>query len=277
MSASRNDSSRGGADFAAILTWFVPGAGHVYLGRPLFGLIAFLIVEGLYFLGVRLTDGRLFEFLEPDLQGPLAGALSPEVGNLGAMVWHMRTYAFGPGVPRPWPPHMHLGSWLTATSGLLNACLMVRVHFEARRSARADARGSEAWLQVLAGALVPGLGHVLQKRVARGIAVFVLLVGLFALGTILAGGSNLDRERHFYYWAGQFLLGAPVMLLEALHGHARVTRDIAYVDAGLGMVCLAGLLNVLALLDVHGHAEDAGAESTPLAVRAAPDGAKGAA
>jgi TM2 domain-containing membrane protein YozV len=255
MSARKSDPAGGGADFAAVLTWFVPGAGHVYLGRPLFGIVAFVLVEGLYYLGVHLSDGRLFEFLEPDLQGPFAGALAPEVGNLGALVWHMRSYGFGPGFPRSWPEHIHLGVWLTAASGILNACLMVSANLAGRRDARVAARSPRATLPVVAGWLVPGLGHVLQKRVARGIAVFVLLVGLFVLGTWLAEGSNLDRERHFYYWGGQALLGAPAMLLEALHGHARVTHDIPYVDAGLVMVCLAGLLNVLALLDVFARAE----------------------
>jgi TM2 domain-containing membrane protein YozV len=261
MSARKSDPAGGGADFAAVLTWFVPGAGHVVLGRPLFGILAFLLVEGLYVLGVQLSDGRLFEFLEPDLQGPFAGALAPEVGNLGALVWHMRSYGFGPGFPRSWPEHIHLGVWLTAASGILNACLMVSANLAGRREARVAARSPRATLQVVAGWLVPGLGHVLQKRVARGVAVFVLLVGLFVLGTWLAEGSNLDRERHFYYWGGQALLGAPVMLLEALHGHARVTHDIPYVDAGLVMVCLAGLLNVLALLDVFARAE---AEPAPV-------------
>ena len=87
------------------------------------------------------------------------------------------------------------------------------------------------------------------------VAIIALLVGMLVLGTLLAHGSNLDRERHFYYWAGQFLVGAPAMLLEAFHGHAPIAGEIPYVDAGLVMVCLSGLLNVLALLDVQGQAK----------------------
>jgi hypothetical protein len=255
MSVQRASTPGPSPDFAAILTWFVPGAGHLYLGRVVFGILAFVAVQGLYLLGIRLSDGRVFEFLEPDLQSSFAGGLSPEVGNLGALVWHMKAYGFGPGIPRPWPPHIHLGSWLTAASGIVNACLMLHAHFLARRSASAPGLGVRSALQVFAGWLVPGLGHALQGRFVRAAVVFVLLVSLFALGTVLAEGSNLDRERHFYYWGGQFLLGAPAMIGEALHGHARVTRDIPYVDAGLVMGCLAGLLNVLALLDVFGQAE----------------------
>jgi hypothetical protein len=267
MSAQRGSTPGPNPDYAAILTWFVPGAGHVYLGKALFGIAAFVVIQGIYLLGIRLSEGRLFEFLEPDLQGPLAGGLSPEVGNLGALVWHMKAYGFGPGIPRPWPPHIHLGSWLTATSGMLNACLMLHAHLLGRIRSGGGTGTLRPALQVLAGWLVPGLGHALQRRFARAAVVFVLLVGLFALGTALAGGSNLDRERHFYYWGGQFLLGAPAMLAEMLHGHARVTRDIPYVDAGLVMGCLAGLLNVLALLDVFGQAEEralaAGARGAP--------------
>ena len=263
MNTRRDATAKHSPDFAAILTWFVPGAGQVYVGRPLLGLIAFVLVEGLYVLGVRLSEGRLFEFLESDLQGPLAGGLSPEVGNLGALVWHMKSYGFGSGIPRPWPVHMHLGSWLTAASGIVNACWMAQAHLLARAPGRARGASALPSIQVAAAWLVPGLGHVLQRRFARGAAVFVLLVGLFALGTVLAEGSNLDRERHFYYWGGQFLLGVPAMIAELVHGHARVTRDIPYVDAGLVMACLAGLLNVLALLDVHARAEARAFEVLP--------------
>ncbi len=255
MSVQRASTPGPSPDFAAIVTWFVPGAGHVYLGKVVFGLAAFVAVQALYLIGIHLSEGRLFEFLEPDLQSSVAGGLSPEVGNFGALVWHMKAYGFGPGTPRPWPPHIHLGSWLTAASGMLNACLMLHVHVLARRPAGGSQAALRPAVQAFAGWLVPGLGHVLQRRFARAAIVFVLLVGLFALGTALAEGSNLDRERHFYYWGGQFLLGAPAMIAEVLHGHARVTHDIPYVDAGLVMGCLAGLLNVLALLDVFGQAE----------------------
>jgi len=269
MSNRRDPTARPSPDFAAVLTWFVPGAGHVYLGRPLLGILAFLLVEGLYLLGVRLSEGRLFEFLEPDLRSAFAGGLSPEVGNLGALVWQMKSYGFGSGIPRPWPAHIHLGSWLTAASGMLNACLMLQAHLLARTQSRASRAASVPALQVLAAWLVPGLGHLLQRRIARGAAVFVLLVGLFVLGTVLAEGSNLDRERHFYYWGGQVLLGVPAMLAEVVHGHARVTRDIPYVDAGLVMACLAGLLNVLALLDVFARAEARALEAPASGIGAA--------
>src|SRR5436190_15182948 len=122
-SSSSKPQPRGDSTVAAVLTWLLPGAGHLYLGMPVFGLVAFLVVQGLYFVGLRLSGGMLFEYLEPDLHSPFAGALTPEIGNLGALIYQMKSYGYGVGFMRPWPDAMWLGCWLTACSGILNACL----------------------------------------------------------------------------------------------------------------------------------------------------------
>ncbi|MFT5477822.1 MAG: hypothetical protein ACI8Y8_003175, partial [Planctomycetota bacterium] len=106
--------------------------------------------------------------------------------------------------------------------------------------------------------VLPGLGQFLQGRRLRGVITFVLLVSLFLVGCILAEGSNLDRERHFYYWAGQFLLGTPAILGEFLHGHAPITGDVPYADGGVVLGCIAGMLNVLSMLDAYGGPTPAG-------------------
>ncbi len=258
--ASAARSGRGDPNVAAILTWVIPGAGHVYLGAPIFGIVAFLCVTGLYLLGIRLSDGMAFEFLQTDLRSMIAPVLAPEVGNLSAVVWHMKSYGFGLPFPRPWPEHIDLGTFLTACSGLLNACLACKAHFDARVPAGMHSTKPSPGLLVLAGWIVPGLGHWLQGRRLRGVIVFAIVAGFVILGTILADGANLDRERHFYYWSGQFLAGAPSWILEALHGHAFVNADIPYVDAGLAFGAVGGLLNILAWLDVFSVAEREGLE-----------------
>lgn len=246
---------RGDPYVAAFLSWAIPGAGHVYLGMPVLGLIAFVVIEGLYVVGLRLSGGMLFEFLEPELRGPIAGVLTPEIGNLGMLVYHMRAFGFGPGEPRVWPPMMELGTWLTAISGILNVCWVARAQLDARTRRGTPPLRASPVREVVGGWFLPGLGHFLQGRRLRGAIVCGSLVGLFVLGTLLCEGSNLDRERHFYYWAGQFLLGAPAMVGELVHGDALVAHEIPYVDAGLGMVCVAGLLNVLAMIDVYTYWE----------------------
>jgi TM2 domain-containing membrane protein YozV len=243
---------KGDPNVAALLTWFLPGAGHVYLGSVALGVAVFAVVGGLYFLGLRLSAGMVFEYLDPELRSPFAPALSPEAGNLGGFLYQLRNQPYGPGYPRPWPEWIRLGSSLTALSGVLNVVAMVHAHLSARAG---DVRATRPAVAVGLTWLVPGLGHLFQGRRLRALLVAGTLIGLFAFGTLLAEGSNLSRERHFYYWAGQFLCGAPALLAELAFGARRVTGPIAYAEAGLVFGCVAGLLNVLAMIDVFGWGE----------------------
>src|SRR5262245_50451384 len=120
MVETRPAEPRGDPTVAVLLTWFLPGAGHMYVGRVGFGILAFLVVEGLYALGWFLADGRTFEYLDPELRGLLATVLTPEVGNLGAMLFHLQSSSFGSLEAVPFPPWMVLGSFLSAVSGVLN-------------------------------------------------------------------------------------------------------------------------------------------------------------
>lgn len=244
---------------AVLLTWVCPGAGHLYLGRPLFALVAFALIQGVYFLGLSLSDWMGFEFLQKEMRGPFAPALSPEAANLGAIVTQMKLHGFGFDFPRPWPQWIHLGVTLTALSGVMNVCLMVQAHLDARRKSVVarelpGLRSSPA-LDCFLAWLVPGLGHLHQGRKLRAGIVFATLVGLLVLGTLLAEGSNLSRERHYYYWGGQFMAGLPAIALELAHGHAPLTRHLPYAEAGLVIASIAGMLNILSLLDVYGFGE----------------------
>lgn len=241
---------------AALLTWFLPGGGHLYLGRTTFGIVAFLVVEGLYLLGLKLSDGMGFEFLHEELRGAFAPFLAPEAGNLGALLYQKQAYDFGPGFPRPFPSTVALGSMLTAVSGILNVVLMCHAHFEARLP-RGEAAGKRSpGFAVLLAWLVPGLGHLWQGRRMRGLLVMIMLVGLVAFGTLLAEGSNLSRERHYFYWGGQFLAGLPALLAELFGGGQPLTKHVAYGEAGLVIASVAGMLNVLAMIDVFAFGEE---------------------
>lgn len=245
----------GDPSVAVLLTWFVPGAGHLYLGKVGFALGAFVALEGLYLLGIALSNGMFLEILPLEMRGTFAAALTPEAGNLGMLLYHVREYGYGVGYPRPWPATMDLGVLCTTASGVGNLVLMSRAHLDARLPERDRSRGIDPSLAALASWLVPGLGQWLEGRRARGVACFVMLVGLFAVGTVLAQGVNLDRERHFYYWAGQVLLGLPAIGAELVRGHPRMETDVDYADAGVVLGCVAGMLNVLVMLDAYGWAE----------------------
>jgi len=253
--STRPSERSGEPAVAALLTWFLPGAGHLYLGRQAVAAVGFVVVAGLYFLGLKLSGGMGFEFLAEELRGPLAPALSPELGFLGGMIYQIKSYGFGMGYPRPFPDLIFLGTALTATAGVLNLCLTAQAHHDARRPRNAGYSLQSPGIVCAFAWLVPGLGHVLQKRYLRALLVFVAIVGLLALGSVLADGANLSRERHFYYWGGQFMGGLPAMLMEFVKGHAHITGDIPYGEGGLVIAAIGGLLNILALLDVYAVAE----------------------
>jgi TM2 domain-containing membrane protein YozV len=255
-STTSKPAKSGEPNTAVLLSWVIPGAGHVYLGQVRVGLLCFLVVEGLYWLGVKLSHGMFLEYLPPEMRSTFAAALTPEAGNLGALFLHQRAYGFGPGEPRPWPATMDLGTLCTAASGVLNVFVMSSASFVARSGERPRGRALHPAVAACWAWIVPGLGHLVQRRGRRALLAGLSLVGLFVLGTFLAQGSNLDRERHFYYWSGQFLLGLPAVFAELVHGHAPVTADIPYADAGVVIACLAGMLNVLCMLDVYSWSED---------------------
>ena len=231
----------------------------------MFGLIAFVVVEGIFFAGYMLTDGMLFQYLQQELRSSFAGALTPEAGNLGAMLWQMNQDPYGtaPFFPKAWPSTMKLGVFLTALSGVANIALCVRAYADGAHSRDRLDGGPHPGTAVFLAWLVPGLGHWVQGHKARGTAIFCLLVSLLIVATVLSEGVNLDRELHFYYWSGQFMVGLPAMLFEGLFSVGRLRGEIEYVDAGLVFGCLAGLLNILAMMDAYTAAEIRLAEPVP--------------
>lgn len=255
MPSAQPSKRTGDPTVAVLLTWFMPGAGHLYMGRVLTGVVGFAAVWGLYWIGLELSGGMGFEFLQQELRGAFAPALAPELGNLSGLMWQSRTFGFGPGFPRAFPETIHLGVLCTACSGILNLFLMVKAHSDARRLEEPGLGQLPVSLVCLIAWLVPGGGHAVQGRRMRGVVIFVMLTGIFLLGTWLCEGTNLDRERHFYYWGGQLLGGAPVIVMEQLFGQPTLRHAIPYAEAGLVLACLAGLLNILAILDVYGWGE----------------------
>lgn len=240
-----------------LLTWFLPGAGHVALGAWRTALVGFLVVQGLYLAGALLSGGLAFDFLDLELRGRFALVLTPEVGNVGALLAHQMLVplAAPPNVVPPVPPPstVHLGSWLTAASGILNIVLMAHAHLAARVGA--SRRVDRLALELVSGWLVPGAGHVLQGRTRRALVVAVTVVALFALGTLWAQGTNLSREAHFYYWSGQALAGLPAFAAEFARGHPPIDALPQLVDVGIYYACLAGLLNGLIAIDLFAWGE----------------------
>ncbi|MFP5236230.1 MAG: DUF6677 family protein [Acidobacteriota bacterium] len=108
------------------------------------------------------------------------------------------------------------------------------------------------YLPLIAGWLVPGAGHFLQRKWGRGALLAASIIGLFAMGIAMQGklyssaGNILDMlglvgdlGSGLLYVVGRiFNLGAQYVL-------------VTTADYGTRFIVVAGLLNVIAAVDAH--------------------------
>lgn len=108
------------------------------------------------------------------------------------------------------------------------------------------------YLPLIAGWLVPGAGHFLQRKWGRGALLAAAIIGMFAMGIAMQGklysstGNILDvlslvgdlGNGLMYVVGRMFNLGAQY-----------VTTTTA--DYGSRFIVVAGLLNVIAAVDAH--------------------------
>jgi CBS domain containing-hemolysin-like protein len=106
---------------------------------------------------------------------------------------------------------------------------------------------------LIAGWLVPGLGHVLQKKLWTGVAFFVSIGAMTTIGLVMGGRiypfqtDNPLTILAFFADLGNFLIYALARLLTLGQGSLeRVTFEF-----GTAYIAGAGLLNYLIALDAY--------------------------
>ena len=108
-------------------------------------------------------------------------------------------------------------------------------------------------LVLVAGWLVPGLGHVLLGKWVRGLLLFLAILGMYLVGLNLAGkiySPNTGDLLDILGFVGQLGMGL-------LYGIARVAGLGAssavntLADYGTKFLVVAGLLNFIAAVDAH--------------------------
>ena len=105
----------------------------------------------------------------------------------------------------------------------------------------------------LVGWLIPGGGHILLKRYARGILIFVSVVAMFLIGLGMQGriykpngGDILD----ILGFVGDVGSGA-LYFLARIMDWGNVMAANAAADYGKTFLIVAGLLNFIAAADAH--------------------------
>ena len=105
----------------------------------------------------------------------------------------------------------------------------------------------------LAGWLVPGLGHLIQKRFVRGVLLFVSVSLMFISGLGMQGKVypfNLGDLLDMLGFVGDFGNGLYYFIARSMDwGNGAIFRATA--DYGTKFIVCAGLLNVIAAIDAH--------------------------
>ncbi|HEX3820258.1 MAG TPA: DUF6677 family protein [Candidatus Sulfotelmatobacter sp.] len=103
------------------------------------------------------------------------------------------------------------------------------------------------------GWLIPGAGHMIQKRWIRGLLLFISIVTLFLLGLAMQGriyrangGDILDMLG----FVGDVGAGA-LYILTVLNDWGQGAIAIATADYGTKFMIVAGLLNFIAVADAY--------------------------
>ena len=113
--------------------------------------------------------------------------------------------------------------------------------------------GAISYLAPLAGWLVPGLGHFIQRRWVRGVLIFFSVIVMFFCGLGMSGkiyGSNTGELLEILGFVGDIGNGLLYFVARAMDwGSGTIFRATA--DYGTKFLICAGLLNVIAAIDAH--------------------------
>ncbi len=113
--------------------------------------------------------------------------------------------------------------------------------------------GSMTYIAPLAGWLVPGLGHIIQKRYLRGLLLMLAVFIMFFAGLGMQGkvySFNTGDLLDILGFIGDVGAGALYFLARIMDwGVGNIHRAVA--DYGTKYIVVAGLLNVIAAVDAY--------------------------
>lgn len=112
-------------------------------------------------------------------------------------------------------------------------------------------------LPLLAAWLIPGAGHFLLKKTGRGALIFasvflMFLFGLFMRGMMFTPEKGADYLSSLINYGGFVcnLAAGAMYLLTTMFGYAQPDMPGDVHDYGTKFLVTAGLLNILAMVDV---------------------------
>jgi hypothetical protein len=109
----------------------------------------------------------------------------------------------------------------------------------------------------VAAFIVPGLGHIVLGKVARGVIVGAAIIVMFTLGFLMEGHLYKPDPSEWLTWFFSFLdagMGLPYLICVLADWGVQVTPEQAAkvtFEYGNNFLCVAGALNMLAAMDAY--------------------------
>jgi len=101
--------------------------------------------------------------------------------------------------------------------------------------------------------LIPGAGHLIQKRWVRGLLIMFSIVAMFVLGLLMQGrvyGPNGGDILEILGFVGD-LGGGGLYILSRAMGWGQLPAAQATADYGRVFIVVAGLLNFICVADAY--------------------------
>ena len=106
---------------------------------------------------------------------------------------------------------------------------------------------------LIAGWLIPGAGHLMQRKWIRGGLIMFSIIAMFTIGLALKGKvftPNTGDLLDILNFAGD--LGNGILyVLARIFDLGQVTVQVATADYGTKFMVVAGLLNIISAVDAH--------------------------
>jgi hypothetical protein len=121
-----------------------------------------------------------------------------------------------------------------------------------RNSAATNAPKGFVYLPLIAGWLVPGLGHILLGKWIRGVLLAVSIIGMFAIGLAMKGMIYTGAQDILGLLGMVGDLGSGILFfLGRIFGWGAEQVRVTTGDYGTKFIVVAGLLNVISAVDAH--------------------------
>lgn len=109
--------------------------------------------------------------------------------------------------------------------------------------------GKNPLVGLLLAWLVPGGGHYYIGIKDKAVYYFVLINITFFLGLVLSGFCCVNIDRFPWHYIGEIFYGGATLIVQALTAEIKIGSFNRFLDYGTLMTTVAGLLNVVVMVD----------------------------